>query len=336
MSERGVMAGFGVGARTTVLAALLAGATAVTATPALAQDRTITLNQPLALTGLAADPQRSVYWAVVDPTRPQIAAIGASGSYVGDMQLSEPVTSLQALASRGGVLYLGDIGDPTAARQSVTVLRVGRPFVGTVVPTEWTFTYADGPHDAAALAVSGRGNLYVVTRGQNPGIYRADGQPSAEATNTFVRVADAPQGVSDAVFLPDGTTLAMWGSAGLHLVDAVSFKTVALGPVPRTGEAITMGLEQQLLMLGTGGGQPRIVATPRPTGFASVTPSPSAAASPSAVQTTTAASPVPTTPDPANARTGTAAAIVGAGVLALAAGAVTFVPKRPKPRRRAD
>lgn len=321
-----------------LLGALLAIALILQAVPARAQDRSFTVNQQLALTGLASDANLGVYWAVKDATSSEIVALDSTGGVSGTMTLSASVTDVQALASRAGVLYVADIGDADASRRTVTILRVGEPGFGEVVPRTWTFSYADGPHDAAAFGVSGRGNLYVITRGENPGVYRAEDQPAVGVTNVLTRLGDAPAGVSDMAFLPDGSTMALWGDGGLYLMDGFDLTIDAIAPIARTGQALAIGLEQQVIMLGTGGAQPQVSANQPPTGMTSITPQPSPSPTPTPTPSATVEPTQSVAPtgesSQASRRTGTMAAIAGAAVLAVLAGLATVVlgrsPKRPR------
>jgi hypothetical protein len=69
----------------------------------------------------------------------------------------------------GALLYIGDIGDNTAARPNVDVYRVPEPNAGAAAtaPAErLRLRYPDGAHDAEALLVDPqRGELIVVTKG---------------------------------------------------------------------------------------------------------------------------------------------------------------------------
>jgi hypothetical protein len=89
--------------------------------------------------------------------------------------------------SAGACLYVGDIGDNLARRSSVSVLIVEEPAwqgtdadaAGSASPREvpWRqvdVVYPDGARDAEALAVTGDGTLYVVSKGGggSHGVYR--------------------------------------------------------------------------------------------------------------------------------------------------------------------
>lgn len=66
-------------------------------------------------------------------------------------------------------VYVGDIGDNVQGRDDVSVVRFeesamddGLP--GSVVGESIALTYPDGPHDAEALLVDGRGTIGIVTK----------------------------------------------------------------------------------------------------------------------------------------------------------------------------
>ena len=68
----------------------------------------------------------------------------------------------------GALLYIGDIGDNAAARQTIDVYRVAEPKVGeaaTAQADRLSLRYPDRPHDAEALLVDPiRGDLVIVTK----------------------------------------------------------------------------------------------------------------------------------------------------------------------------
>lgn len=67
-------------------------------------------------------------------------------------------------------IYIGDIGDNVAARDSVTVTRIREPDLSDGLPTsplpadEVSLTYPDGATDAEALLVDAEGRLLIVTK----------------------------------------------------------------------------------------------------------------------------------------------------------------------------
>jgi hypothetical protein len=64
----------------------------------------------------------------------------------------------------------------------------------TVTYRSWDFTYPDGAHDAEALLLGPGTQIYVVTKGASPGIYKAPAQPVATKANALTSVVDAPAG----------------------------------------------------------------------------------------------------------------------------------------------
>jgi len=172
-------------------------------TPALA-DVTIA-DSGGALTGLAFDRQSSRLFAVSESDGTNILVTDSKGEKAGTVSFTASTESVQGLALHSDALYVGDIGDPNATSKKVTVYRLPTA-VGNQPYQAYDFSYPDGSHDAKALLVSGKGRIYIITGGDQPGIYYAETEPSRSATNKLTRAADAPAGVTDAVFLADGVT----------------------------------------------------------------------------------------------------------------------------------
>ncbi len=66
-------------------------------------------------------------------------------------------------------LYVGDIGDNRARRDSIAVFRLAEPDISAgadaAVPAdEWRYTYPDGPHNAEGMMVDTDGSVLVVTK----------------------------------------------------------------------------------------------------------------------------------------------------------------------------
>jgi hypothetical protein len=95
----------------------------------------------------------------------------------------------------GHVLWLGDIGDNSARRTSITVHRVAEPLaadgVVKVASTSYALRYPDGPHNAETLLVDPLdGRLYVITK--NPSgkdlLYAAPLPLRASGVTTLTRL----------------------------------------------------------------------------------------------------------------------------------------------------
>lgn len=242
--------------------------------------------------------------------------------------------SVQALAWSNDRLYIADIGDPDASREYVVVFRLGSVVEDHSTYNAFDFQYDDGPQDAKAMLISGRGRIYVVTAGADPGIYRADLEPSRETMNTLYRVTDAPEGVTDGVFLTDGGTMALRTATGIEYIDAFSWETVVTETLVGApgDESIAAGLTNDDIFVG---GNPTIRQVSMPTSDVTTTvapspsPSPSSSptASPSATETETEVV-VVEDPDGGPGRTGTFIALLLAGFVAVGAASATFFLKK--------
>ncbi|MBK7819864.1 MAG: hypothetical protein IPJ61_02005 [Tessaracoccus sp.] len=244
--------------------------------------------------------------------------------------------SVQALAWSEDKLWVADFGDADAARDHVVAYRLTSTEPGQTTYNAFDFRYQDGPRDAKAFLISGRGRVYVVTSGDNPGIYRSSLNLSRESMNTLVRVTAAPEGVTDGVFLADGSTMALRTAKGIEYIDAFSWDTVVTDTIDGApeGESIARGAADEIFV----GGNPAIRTTAKPPAdtTTTVTPSPEPEASPSE-SPSGSSSPTSTATAPADddvaggaqpSRRGTIIALALAGVLALAAGAVAFFVRK--------
>ena len=293
------------------------------ALPAFADDLALGPDAPAAITGLAWD--EGTGEVILTDDKGSLSAWSTSGDSHRSVEFTGSTESVQALSMFDGMLYLGDIGDTEASRKSVSVFRIN-PEEGAAGYRAWDFSYPEGPQDAKAMAVSGKGRVYVVTGGDDPGIYRAGLDLSRTDVNALVRSADAPKGVTDAVFLEDGSTLMLRTATGVALLDAytwdvMSSTTYADAPAD---ESLTTFNGGRMLV----GAAAPLREEPLPDGMTTATPIPSAEPSPGAET----ASPQPgdsAAPEdsktPAVSRRGTMLALVGAAVVAVLAGVVVFV-----------
>jgi hypothetical protein len=99
-------------------------------------------------------------------------------------------------------IYVGDIGDNSRARETLTIYRVKEPVVTlsspgsapgprhSVTAEAIRLRYPDRPHDAETLLIHPfTGDLYIVTKDVVSGVYKAAAPLDLGATTTLARVA---------------------------------------------------------------------------------------------------------------------------------------------------
>ncbi|MSS45143.1 hypothetical protein FYJ43_03565 [Cutibacterium sp. WCA-380-WT-3A] len=266
---------------------------------------------------MAADLSHDWYWITdgSSSTVHSLLALDTSGKEVHRVAWEPAFHDVEAMSWANGALYVADIGDKKAQRRGIRVISPTSTTAKQSTYYEWMFTYPDGAHDAKALSVSPKGTFYIITDGPHPAIYRGGPQVSRTESNPLEKVADAPAGVKDATFLPDGSRMAILTDREVRVVDAYSWKTVANAAFSG-GQAITTDTTQKTLQIATSGNKVKGIAFP--TTLTSITPSPSHSA-----KSISAASQAKGTPT-SKARSGTLTAVVGAVAIAVCAGVVTF------------
>lgn len=316
------------------VAAILVGglALATAALSASAQDVDIP-EGATPVVGMAYDPSTEELW-LAGPRADRGVFVEAAG--VKEARLNADIVSVQALSWHGDRLWVGDIGDEDAERDHIVVYRLSDTETAQGTYHAYDYRYEDGPRDAKAMLISGRGNVYIVTSGEDPGIYRIRGEASRSAMNTLVRVHDAPEGVTDAVFLNDGSTMALRTAEGIQYVDAMAWEDLVLETIVGApeGESIAVGLDDELFVGGNPGVRSAVVVSesttttfapePEPTGSPEATESPGATESPTATADATEAPAEEAVEAEGPARAGTITALVLAGIVAVAAGLVTY------------
>lgn len=275
------------------------------------------------ISGIARDAAGRVYLA--SHNSPVIQVLDDAQNPGEPVTVDADVSGIESLSLFDDQLYLGDLG---GMRESITVLRVPAES-GLQEAESYEFVYPDGAHSSQALAVSGKGRIYVITDGDEPAIYRSTLNLSTSSPNQLTRVRPAPEGVTDAAFLSDGASLLLRTALGVELLDAYSWQPLGITTYinGRDGEAITqysdgkilVGDQDQLrvedLPDGTTTHTPEPVASPSPS--PSPTPSPSPSASPSAD--------LDNLSDDQVQRGGTITALVAAAVVSVLAAIVVFV-----------
>ncbi len=178
--------------------------------------------------------------------RGRVFVVDGSGETVGTTSWADDPVDVEALAPAGpGSVWVGDIGDNGAERDSVEVLRVpyGRGD-RTVEPTAYTLVYPDGAHDAETLMAQPRtGQLFVVTKNLFGGtVYAAPRALSTDHPNRLRPVADSLAFATDGAFLPDGRhyLLRDYGAAALYTFPGHDRVATFRLPSQRQGEGLAV------------------------------------------------------------------------------------------------
>ncbi|SDO70963.1 hypothetical protein SAMN04489867_0381 [Pedococcus dokdonensis] len=274
-----------------------------------------------------------------------------TGRTVGVHRFDAEVRDVEALAiTPQGRMLVADIGDNGTSRDVVRIFWFDEPALGSTSgprAASWELGYPDGPHDAEALAVDPRsGRILVITKDRVGGIYALPKSPSRRGVNRLTRVGAAPSTVTDAVFLPDGSALAVRTYTSLHLLDPDTFagRGSSLLPLRPQGETLALAPDEDGVLVGSEGKRSRVqqvevpalpgasgsgTATAPPTSTSSVTPT---TTPPSQAPTSVAPRPPAAEPD-SGFWTPTVVVVLGLASLLLA-GVVFLVVRALWPERR--
>jgi hypothetical protein len=182
-----------------------------------------------------------------------------TGRTVGVHTFGAPVRDVEALAlTPGGRVLVADIGDNAGSREVVRLFWFDEPGLGRTSGgwASWELSYPDGPHNAEALAVDPTsGRVFVVTKERPGGVYALPAAPSRAGVNRLTRVGTAPDIVTDAVFLPDGSGLAVRTYTSLVVLDPSTWRVQSsqlLPPQPQ-GETLAVAPGGTGLLVGSEG-----------------------------------------------------------------------------------
>lgn len=325
-------------ALTSAFALLLALGPAVALPLAASADDTVafTIEDPRITesSGLAADPRAGGYWTSNDSGDAGIAyRLDPSGDVTGTLTYRAQPVDVEAVAMHDGRLYLADIGDNAAERELVTVYSFGdaRANDQTVPYRSWEFRYPDGAHDAETLLVDKTGRMYVVTKGAQGGIYRAPKVPKRTLVNELDRVGDAPAAVTDGTFLPDNDRIALLTLGTIQILDRDGYRKVAEVSIPaqEQAESLAVSLDGESLLVGSEGQPSKVYAVPIPEAGEGSSASPDPTASPSSDSDAGQPDPAEQAGSTGQGRARTLLALGLAGLVAIVAGSVVALVKRP-------
>lgn len=220
-------------------------------------------------------------WAHNDSGQAQLFAIDERGKVTARVQVTgATVEDWEAMAvgpcPGGSCLFIADIGDNSAKRQSVTVYRVAEPSgkeASVVGADVLEMKYPDGAHDAEALLVTPDGHILIVTKGETGpvNVYRAPANARPGATATLERIgasihgkAAQDQRITDGAVSPDGRWVALRSRGSLVFFRTADFLKGQWNEVRRVdlsgirepqGEGIALGSNNTVYLAGEGGGK---------------------------------------------------------------------------------
>lgn len=233
--------------------------------------------------GVAASKRsRGLLWAHNDSGEPVLIALDAKGTVHGRVRVpGAKADDWEAIAvgpcPAGSCIYIGDIGDNGARRRDIAIYRLPEPAdaAGSVDGTDvFRVRYPDGAHDAETLLVTPKGDILIVTKGENGpvGVYRLPAEVRPGGTTTLQAVgkprqlgkAKSDERITDGAVSPSGTWLALRTNTAILLYRTEDVMTgnwqsagrVSLKEVGEPqGEGITFGDETTLYLVGEGGGK---------------------------------------------------------------------------------
>ena len=323
MRSRATLRAAGVSA----LALGLATAFPVTAGAAGTVAFTIKDDRVTEASGMARDTTNKIYWVVNDSGALGVVyGVDAKGKVKGTLRYNAFPLDAEAVAWSSDRLYVGDIGDNDEKRKSVRVYYFDDPEPNDEARTykAWDFRYPDGAHDAETLLVSPSGRLYIATKEVEGGLYRAPKKPSTDGVNKLERVGDVPSTITDGVILPGGDEIAYLTYAKVVVVDEKTGDEK--GSADLTGvsqaEALAVGLDPASVMVGGEGKSSKVYAVPVPG-------APTPGATPTSGDAGSDEEPDDTAAAPVARERGTFLAVGLAAVVAVVAGVVVGVVRRP-------
>jgi hypothetical protein len=171
------------------------------------------------------------------------------------------VKDVEAIAvDKSGTIYIADIGDNKKNRDMIEVFTIPEPSnlddKENVKFHRYDFQYPDGAHDAETLLIDPESRrLFFVTKvaSGKAGIYAAPEQASIEGTNDLTKIADAPAGVTDGTFLPDGSQAVLRSLNDIATVEwSDEPNVIARAATPTAqGESIALSDSGNAILIGS-------------------------------------------------------------------------------------
>ena len=233
----------------------------------------------------------------------RVFTVDDSGDTVGVTHWSDEPVDVEALAPADpGHVWVGDIGDNSAARPYVTVTRVSvGPGERTETAPAYRLVYQDGPRDAEALLSDPTtGRLYVASKEVFGGrLFAAPTRLDPAKDNRLTPLGNVTGLVTDGAFFPDGRHIVLrtYTSAMVYSFPDLELVGELRLPAQQQGEGLA-AVGKDTLYLSSEGVNSPVLTMPLPTDVvramapASATgPSESASAAPSSAPAAEAGSP---------------------------------------------
>ena len=246
--------------------------------------------------GVVASRRAGVYWTLNDSgDGPLLYATDSAGGDLGRITVSgatnvdwEDLSAGQCPQSPGRCLYVGDIGDNSTRRGSITIYAVPEPapplhardtLRSASAEAVLEYVYPDRPHDAEALAVLPGGRFLLITKDLfGPARLYEGSVRSALRPDTLRFLGTLPiptralsgRLVTGAAATPDGRLLVVRTYVSLHFFDlADTARPVAIGPadgilipvVETQGEGIAFAGPDLLLLTSEAGARSHAILT---------------------------------------------------------------------------
>ncbi|TDO49072.1 hypothetical protein EV643_10641 [Kribbella sp. VKM Ac-2527] len=228
-----------------------------------------------------------IWWTVNDSgDTARVFGINANGKVKAVLSFNAPVRDVEAISvDREGTIYIADIGDNRSTRETIEVYTIPEPAEladeENVKYRRYDFEYPDGAHDAETLLIAPETNqMYFVTKVKSGkgGFYAAPEEASRQGTNELTKLADAPAGITDGTFMPDGQRVV--------LRTYLDIATVAWGAKPAVvgraamplaqGESVAVGTTTNTVLVGSEGSNSAVYEAQAPARKAAATPKPTA------------------------------------------------------------
>jgi hypothetical protein len=170
----------------------------------------------------------------------------STGRTVGIVRVHAPMQDVEALAPAGvSSVWVGDIGDNTGKRRTISVFRVTvGPGLIDVTPRRFLLVYPKGHPNAESMFVDREGRVHVITKSLAGGIvYRAPAQLSSTRPNRLVAVGRVAEYATDAARSRDGKHVIVRGPEYAAIYTLPGFQRLGAVRLPSQpqGEGISVG-----------------------------------------------------------------------------------------------